>query len=506
MSISNRKPGERREAPNEPLKRSIAACLRALAQKPDLEVTYATDRPALTGDKARLPEPPRKIAPEDVAIVRGHADSMALRLACHDAAVHRRFAPQAQAARAVFDAVEQARVEAIGARRMEGVAENLSAMIEDRYHRGGKYEEITDRADAPLEDAVALMVRQRLTGRKPPAGRDAHRRPVARLHRGARRHRSRRPARRRSRTSAPSPSGVRELLTSLDMADDARFDRDDEDDEDDGDESEQQEGGEGEAEERADGERAEIDLQDDATDELEEGATEAADAPVRRDARGDGRRRCRRGVARPGVRRPRAQRGARARIQRLHDAVRRGDRRPRSSATPRSSTGCAPISTSSCRTLQGVVARLANRLQRRLLAQQNRSWSFDLEEGMLDTGAPDRASSSTRTTPLSFKQEKDTEFRDTVVTPAARQFRLHARPADHGRGDLRRHPGPHPGALRRQGRDPRLHHPGLEGRAVARGLAAGRQAGPTRAASTTCATSSTSPPTRPGGGPRRTSA
>src|ERR671912_2016590 len=168
MSISNRKPGDKKEAPTEPLKRSIAGCLRAIARKPDLEVTFASDRPILMSDKARLPEPPRKLNRQDVSIVRGHADSMALRLACHDAAVHRRLAPEGQAARAVFDAVEQARVEAIGARRMEGVASNLSAMLDDRYHRGGRYEEITDRADAPLEDAVALLVRERLTGLKAP--------------------------------------------------------------------------------------------------------------------------------------------------------------------------------------------------------------------------------------------------------------------------------------------------------------------------------------------------
>ena len=117
---------------------------------------------------------------------------MALRLACHDDAVHRRLAPDGQAARAVFDAVEQARVEAIGARRMAGVASNLSAMLEDRYHRGGKYEEITDRADAPIEDAVALMVRERLTGAQAAARSGQDRRSVARLHRGARRARSRR--------------------------------------------------------------------------------------------------------------------------------------------------------------------------------------------------------------------------------------------------------------------------------------------------------------------------
>ena len=138
MSISNRKPGEKKESPAEPLKRSVAGCMRAVARQPDLEVTFASDRPALMGDKARLPEPPRRLDRQDVAILRGHADSMALRLACHDAAVHRRLAPEGQAARAVFDAVEQARVEAIGARRMSGVAANLAAMLEDRYHRGGK--------------------------------------------------------------------------------------------------------------------------------------------------------------------------------------------------------------------------------------------------------------------------------------------------------------------------------------------------------------------------------
>ena len=202
---------------------------------------------------------------------------MALRLACHDAAVHRRLAPEGQAARAVYDAVEQARVEAIGSRRMAGVASNLSAMLEDRYHRGGKYEEITDRADAPLEDAVALMVRERLTGLKPPpaaakivdlwrdfvedrAGRDLdgllknieHQRDFAR--------------------------SVRDLLSSLDMADDAALDprtrrtrtrtspiRSSR--------------AKGDAEQDAQGDRAEIEVSEDASDEIEEGASEAADAP-----------------------------------------------------------------------------------------------------------------------------------------------------------------------------------------------------------------------------------
>src|SRR6185295_6612069 len=156
-----------KESPSEPFKRAVTGCLRAIARKPELEVAFAAERPGIVGGKARLPEPPRKLNLAEAAIVRGHADSMALKLACHDPAVHRKLVPGGQQARAVFEAVEQARVEAIGARRMSGVAKNLSAMIDDRFHRG-KFDEVTDRADAPIEEAVAMMVRERLTGQLPP--------------------------------------------------------------------------------------------------------------------------------------------------------------------------------------------------------------------------------------------------------------------------------------------------------------------------------------------------
>src|SRR5690242_5248438 len=148
-----------RESPTEPFKRAVTGCMRAIAKKPDLEVSFAAERPGLAGGKARLPEPPRKLTRAEAAIVRGHADSIALRMACHDPSVHRRMAPGGQQARAVFEAVEQARVEAIGARRMQGVATNLAAMLDDKFHRG-KFDEITDRADAPIEEAVAMMVRE----------------------------------------------------------------------------------------------------------------------------------------------------------------------------------------------------------------------------------------------------------------------------------------------------------------------------------------------------------
>jgi cobaltochelatase CobT len=412
MSISNRKPSDKKEAPAEPLKRSIAGCMRAVAQKPDLEVTFASDRPALMGDKARLPEPPRRLNPQDVAVLRGHSDSMALRLACHDAAVHRRLAPEGQAARAVYDAVEQARVEAIGSRRMSGMASNLSAMLEDRYHRGGKYEEITDRADAPVEDAVALMVRERLTGLKPPpaaakivdlwrdfvedrAGRDLdrllknieHQRDFAR--------------------------SVRELLSSLDMADDAALDPEDEESEDEN-EADQEQQGEGDAEQDAQGDRAEIEIADDASEDIEEGASEAADAPtgeLPEDADAADSEEASES-SRPPSSRSNEMRGPdyKAFSTKFDEVVPAEDL-----CDADELTRLRAYLDKQLAHLQGVVGRLANRLQRRLLAQQNRSWEFDLEEGMLDPGRLPRIIMDPFQ-PLSFKREKDMNFRDTVVT------------------------------------------------------------------------------------------
>jgi cobaltochelatase CobT len=413
MSISNRKPGDKKEAPAEPLKRAVAGCMRAVARKSDLEVAYASDRPALMGDKARLPEPPRRLTPQDVAVLRGHADSMALRLACHDPGLHRRLAPEGQAARAVFDAVEQARVESIGSRRMAGMASNLSAMLEDRYHRGGKYEEITDRADAPIEDALALMVRERLTGLKPPpaaakivdlwrddieakAGRDLDRLSKTIEH---------------QRDFARS---VRDLLTSLDMADESAFDPEDDESEDENESNQDPQQGEGESEEEAQGDRAEIETSEDATDDLEEGATEAADAPSgempEESDEADSEE------ASESWRPPSSQR----------NEPRGPDYKPftaKFDEVIHAEDLCDPDELTRLRAyldkqlahLQGVVGRLANRLQRRLMAQQNRAWEFDLEEGMLDPARLPRIVMDPFQ-PLSFKHEKDTNFRDTVVT------------------------------------------------------------------------------------------
>src|SRR5436190_16253305 len=168
MSSNTIKPkSTAKESPTEPFKRAVTGSLRAIARRPELDVSFAAERPGIISGKVRLPEPPRKLSRHEAAIVRGHADAIALKLACHDPGVHKKLVPGGQQARAVFEAVEQARVEAIGARRMSGVAKNLSAMLDDRFHRG-KFDEVSDRADAPLEEALGMMVRERLTGMAPP--------------------------------------------------------------------------------------------------------------------------------------------------------------------------------------------------------------------------------------------------------------------------------------------------------------------------------------------------
>src|SRR5258707_10683154 len=135
MSSNFRPKAPGKEAPTEPFKRAVTGCLRAIARHPELEVSFAAERPGMVGGKARLPEPPCKLTRADAAIVPGHADSIALRMACHDPAVHRRLAPRGQQARAVFEAVEQPRVEAVGAPRVRGFPCHLSPMHGGQFPR-----------------------------------------------------------------------------------------------------------------------------------------------------------------------------------------------------------------------------------------------------------------------------------------------------------------------------------------------------------------------------------
>jgi len=405
--------GRSKESPTEPFKRALTACLKAVANERELEVVFASDRPQLMGNRVRLPEPARRMGAKDVAITRGLADAMALRLACHDAKAHRRHAPQGQQARAIFDAVEQARCEAIGAKRMSGVKANLAAMLEDKYHRG-HYEEISDRADAPLEDALALMMRERLTGQAPPKSAEK----VVELWRDFIEERSADELDSLSaqvEDQAAFAKGLHELLAALDMASDAGQDAESEEDEtgDDSDNaSDTNEGTRGEAEEEdeasAQPQETELSGEEEETGESEQ-ADQSAEEFVDSDESADT-------DPLADARRPSFD-GANAPVSDYQVYTTKHDEEVAAQDL------CPPEELDRLRSyldkqlvnLAGAVARLANRLQRRLLAQQNRAWDFDLEEGMLDPARLSRVVTDPFA-PLSFKQERDTEFRDTVVT------------------------------------------------------------------------------------------
>jgi cobaltochelatase CobT len=413
---SNRKPLGKAEAPSEPFKRALASCTRAMARHPELEIAFTADKPALVsgpeGARARLPEPPRKPNPREAAILRGLADSMALRLACHSEAIHRRNAPLNPAARALFDAVEQARVEAIGARRMEGVASNITAMLDDRYHRSA-FAVARDRDEAPLEDAVAMLVRERLTGLKPPAG--ASRfvelwRPYVESKAGAELDKLD-GAILDQRAFAKS---VHRLLASLDMASESEADADEsEDSSDDNAPPENADEAEGEGEDQQSEDSMEAEASEDSADELEEGAMEAADAPSQEfpeeSETGESEEAAENRPAPPSG----AERRAidyKAYTTKFDEVVNAEDL-----CDPDELQRLRDYLDKQLQNLSSVVSRLANRLQRRLMAQQNRSWEFDLEEGILDSARLSRVIIDSQQ-PLSFKREKDMQFRDTVVT------------------------------------------------------------------------------------------
>jgi cobaltochelatase CobT len=410
---SNIKPkSSAKESPTEPFKRAVTGCMRAIARKPDLEVGFAAERPGIVGGKARLPEPARKLNATEAAIVRGHADSIALKLACHDPNLHRKLVPGGQTARAVFEAVEQARVEAIGARRMSGVAKNLSAMIDDRFHRG-KFDEVSDRADAPIEEALAMLVRERLTGMTPPPA--ARRlvelwRPLLEERAGKNLNRLEKLIDNQSRFG----DVVHDLLDDLDMGED----RSSEADEEEGAEGEQDkrkdksgEDGEGEQSEDAEARVDEAEVSGEQMSDTTADSSEALSAEMSDDAEmGDSE-----APAEP--RRPRRHGANEPRGPEYRPFIGKFDE------VTAAEDLCEPEELERLRGyldkqlshLQGVVARLANRLQRRLMAQQNRAWEFDLEEGLLDPARLSRVIIDPLHA-LSFKREKDTKFRDTVVT------------------------------------------------------------------------------------------
>ena len=400
------------EAPTEPFKRALAHAARSLAETPELEIVYSGEAPSLVGHRATLPHPPRDLNGREASRIRGLADRFALRLAHHDQAGHARARPLDAAAGAVFEALEQARLEAIGAHALGGVRANLRATLEAEIERKG-LARVEDRTKVPLPDVLALMARERMTGDAPPDG-------AARLVDSVRGEIEDKAGRTLDRLAdAMGDQGAfaklaKTLIADMGMGEDASDPRSDDSGEDEpqaeaepdpGEDSDEPEPSQGEASAPEESEQAQADSQEsEPAGDAESGEeTETADDGPEMD---DAPQRSRpeppaKGPAEPSYKV----------FSSAADEVVDAD----NLCDPEELTRLRAYLDQQLSVFSSVVARLANKLQRRLMAKQNRAWSFDLEEGVLDAARLTRVIVDP-TAPLSFKQEQDTDFRDTVVT------------------------------------------------------------------------------------------
>lgn len=402
-----------KDTPAGEFKRVLAVAMKTIAGDPEMTVTFGSEAPSLSGNKAKLPQIANEFTAQEIAIARGLSDSFALRIANHSDSVHAKYRPEGKNARAVFEAVEQARIEALGANAMPGMASNLTAMLDDRYRRKDVSRYI-DRQDAPMEDAVALIVREKLTGAPPPEAaapmvemwrRWVEDRAATHLsHLGESIH-----------DQAAFARMSRDIIAALDMADELG------DDPDQSDESEQEEAepDSGERNEQAEGEEQESQQQTMEEMQDAEGETDASDMEAQQmdmdeqpddeegDAEADGEEAWRPQLPFTSL--------SNDDFYKVFANTFDEEISAEDLCDADELTRLRNYLDKQLANLQGVVARLANRLQRRLMAQQNRSWDFDLEEGVLDAARLTRVVIDPMH-PLSFKEEQDTQFRDTVVT------------------------------------------------------------------------------------------
>lgn len=402
-----------KETPAELFKRSLAQTTRALAgAEEELEVTFGAEGPRLSPGKIVLPHPPRVLSDSEAERIRGQADGLALRLAHHDDREHAKLRPQGAEARAVFDAVEEMRVQALGANALKGVAGNLTAALTDSLERRG-VARMQDRSLAPIADAVALMVRERLTGLAPPANAkalveawraDIEKSAGADLDKLAAVIDDQR----------EFAKQFRDVLTDLGMGDELTVEEtNDDDNEASGDEPPPPQSDDSSGEDQmqdqqpaememiegdveTDDERTiSIEADVDADDQQDTEMDDPGDKPMRPKARND-------------VDDPNQNYKV---FTRAFDEVIGAEELCPTEELAR----LRNYLDQQLKPLQSVVGRLANRLQRRLMAKQNRAWSFDLEEGLLDTSRLTRVITDPMAA-LSFKQEEDMPFKDTVVS------------------------------------------------------------------------------------------
>ncbi|WP_420324663.1 cobaltochelatase subunit CobT [Mameliella sp.] len=400
--------------PADPFKKALAEATKVMADDPELSVSYSVDPAGVSGEAMRLPQVSRRMTRDEVMLARGTADALALYHRYHDAGTHARYLPQGDMARELYEAMETARCEAMGARDMPGTAGNIDAKIGAEAARRG-YGQIREAAEAPLPQAANYLIRHLATGRDLPP--DAAN--VMELWRGFMENQASETLDRLDDTLADQSAFAkfaRQMITDLgygdQLGDDPDLDDQSEEEGVDDQQDDQQEpdstgeddedGEESEAspeqsqEETQDPSQAQVTMDDMADEELgEEAEMPEGEAPLE-----------------PPAPQPISEADPEYRVYSTdHDEEISAEEL----AEPIELERLRAYLDQQLEPLKGAVSRLANKLQRRLQAQQNRSWEFDREEGILDAGRLARVVANP-TTPLSFKVEKDMEFRDTVVT------------------------------------------------------------------------------------------
>lgn len=401
------------EQPIERFKRATGSTLRAIAEREDLNVQFVSAPANVSGTEVRLPQPSRELPSDEAAVVRGEADLLALRLRHHDSSLDAAQRPSDPAAREIFDAVEQARCESLGVKRLAGTAINMDAALEERYRARG-YGRVTDREDAPLSEVLRILAREAMTGLPPPPSARA----MVDLWRSAldpRVLQDLEVLRRHMDDQETFSEDLRKLLQHLDLDPSAEEQPLNEDEMESQGEEDQQDSAEAQSD---GGESDSADSSGQVEGEMADGSD--ADGGEEQAAEADGEMLSDAGEDQPGNPGQPPQFDDRRNVAReelYHTFTNEFDEVVEADALcdPDELTRLRQMLDQQLAHLQGVIARLANRLQRRLMAQQTRAWEFNLEEGLLDTARLARVVANP-TQPLSYKREKQTEFRDTVVS------------------------------------------------------------------------------------------
>ncbi len=402
--------GTSKDTKSEDFKRATAGALRAMAQSADVQVAFQPGPSGVTGKRARLPVPTRALPAAEMTRLRGAADSAALRLRHHDDAVHAARSPAERDARSIYDALEQARVEIVGGRFMEGVTANLRARLTETVEADG-LDRMTRRDQLPASAALALLARERMSGQTSPQAATA----VLNLWReglGDAADAALAELADAQHDQNAYARAARRLLAALDLAE-AESEAEQEESEDQKEETGEQSGAQDNTTESEGDKQSESESMLSASPEEMSGeqADEQTGDSEDEDATGA------EGEDRPAGPQPRRERPDddteshyRAYTRAFDEEIAAEDL-----CDADELTRLRQQLDQQLQHLQGVVSRLANRLQRRLMAQQTRAWEFDLEEGMLDAGRLARVIVNPMQS-LSYKHERDTEFRDTVVT------------------------------------------------------------------------------------------